>query len=298
MIPSIFLLLAMSGPMTEPDTLRVMTWNVHYFVPVTVNAEGKVATAAGGAESVIAGIVTAARRYDLDVIALQEATPRKHVMEAVRRLGWQVRWFRGAWTGDGWRQGFPGAILTRLPILESRDRPDLDPYSSDDAFSRTFGEVVINYNGKRVVLMTVHLLPSWKNTTSIRLREIAAVERATQRHRKRNLSVIVMGDANHQPATPEYEAWVRAGFTDSYLASGGDPVGGWTCPSTGLTERIDYVWVTGPLSYQVLESRPLSDDEFHIDPARSDDGALSDHVPVIAVLGSRVRPSERPNDKR
>ena len=298
MIVSCILLLAMSGPVTETDALRVMTWNVHYFVPVTVNAEGKVVTATGGTESVIAGIVTAARRYDLDVIALQEATPRKHVMEAARRLGWQVRWFRGAWTGDGWRQGFPGAILTRLPILESRDRPDLEPYSEDDAFSRTFGEVVVSHNGNRVVLMTVHLLPAWKNTTSIRLREIAAVERATQRHRKQNLSVIVMGDANHHPATPEYEAWVRAGFTDSYLASGGDPLAGWTCPSTGLTERIDYVWVTGPLSHQVLESRPLSDDEFHVDPSRSGDGALSDHVPVIAVLGSRIRPSVPPKDQR
>ena len=135
MITSLVLFLAMSGPMTESETLRVMTWNVHYFVPVTVNTEGKVVTAAGGAESVIAGIVTAARRYDLDVIALQEATPRKHVMEAARRLGWQVRWFRGAWTGDGWRQGFPGAILTRLPILESRVRADLDPISTDHAFS-------------------------------------------------------------------------------------------------------------------------------------------------------------------
>ena len=60
MIPSLVLLLAMSGPVTESDALRVMTWNVHYFVPVTVNAEGKVVTAPGGAESVIAGIVTAA----------------------------------------------------------------------------------------------------------------------------------------------------------------------------------------------------------------------------------------------
>ena len=88
MITSLALFLAMSGPMAESETLRVMTWNVHYFVPVTVNAEGKVVTAPGGAESVIAGIVTAAQRYNLDVIALQEATPRKHVMEAARRLGW------------------------------------------------------------------------------------------------------------------------------------------------------------------------------------------------------------------
>ena len=297
MIPSLVLLLAMSGPVTESDALRVMTWNVHYFVPVTVNAEGKVVTAPGGAESVIAGIVTAAQRYNLDVIALQEATPRKHVMEAARRLGWQVRWFRGAWTGDGWKQGFPGAILTRLPILESRDRPDLEPYSIDDAFSRTFGEVVVTHRGSLLVLMTVHLLPSWKNTAHIRLREIAAVERAAQRHRNLNRSVIVMGDANHQPGTPEYEAWVQAGFTDSYLASGGDPVGGWTCPSTGLTERIDYIWVTGPLSNQVLEARALADDEFHVDRDSPGDGALSDHVPVFTVLGSRVRPSVGQSDK-
>ena len=141
------LLVAIAGPVTEPDTLRVMTWNVHYFVPVTVNTDEKVVTAAGGAESVISGIVTVARQYQLDVIALQEATPRKHVMEAARRLGWQVRWFRGGWIGDGWKQGFPGAILTRLPILESRDRPDLQPYAIDDAFSRTFGEVIVMHRG-------------------------------------------------------------------------------------------------------------------------------------------------------
>lgn len=264
-----------------------MTWNVHYFVPVTVNDEEKVTTAAGGAESVIAGIVTAANRYDLDVIALQEATPRKHVMEAARRLGWHVRWFHGGWTGDGWKQGFPGAILTRLPILESRNRPDLDPFAIDDTFSRTFGEVVVMVDGNPLVLMTVHLLPSWKNTTDIRLREIAAVERAVLRHRKLGRSVIVMGDANHQPATPEYEAWIRAGFTDTYLASGGDPRGGWTCPSTGLTERIDYIWVTGPLSNRVLEAGALTDGEFHVDRSKPGDAALSDHVPVFAVIGAR-----------
>ncbi|MGE4619329.1 MAG: endonuclease/exonuclease/phosphatase family protein [Planctomycetota bacterium] len=269
----------------EAQSLRVMSWNVHYFVPVTVGDVGKVKSAAGGAESVVEGIVTAAHRYQLDVIALQEATPRRQVMEAARRLGWQVRWFRGGWTGDGWKQGFPGAILTRLPILESRDRPDLDPYGVDDAFSRTFGEVVVLHRGVPVVLMTVHLLPSWKNTTEIRLREIAAVKRAALRHRSLDRSVIVMGDANHQPATPEYEAWIEAGFTDAYLAGGGDPRGGWTCPSTGLAERIDYIWIAGTLSQQVREARVLSDDEFHVDRSRPDDAALSDHLPVFAELG-------------
>ncbi|MEC9477200.1 MAG: endonuclease/exonuclease/phosphatase family protein [Planctomycetota bacterium] len=291
----VLMLLSLGTPVPDGE-LRVMTWNIHYFVPVTVNADEKVVAAAGGAESVIEGIVTAARRYDLDAIALQEATPRKQVMEAARRLGWQVRWFHGGWTGEGWKHGIPGAIMTRLPILESCDRPDLAPYAIDDAFSRTFGEVVVLHQGDPLVLMTVHLLPAWKNTTEIRLREIAAVKRAAERHRKLSRSVIVMGDANHQPATAEYEAWVKAGFTDSYLASGGDPVGGWTCPSTGLTERIDYIWVTGPLSNQVLEARALADDEFHIDRSEPGDGALSDHIPVLAILGSRQHRSDQGGD--
>jgi endonuclease/exonuclease/phosphatase family metal-dependent hydrolase len=281
---SLPLILLCLGAPTAGDELRVMTWNVHYFVPVAVDEHGKTVAAAGGASSVVDGIVMAARRHDLDAIALQEATPRKHVMEAARRLGWQVRWFRGGWTGDGWKQGFPGAILTRLPILESRDRPDLAPYSVDDTFSRTLGEVIVIHRGKPVVLMTAHMLPSWQNTTEIRLREIAAIERASSRHLRQNRSVIVMTDANHQPDTPEYLAWGKAGFVDAYLASGGDPEAGLTSPSTSLTERIDYIWVAGQLANQIVESHPLTDSEFHIDRDRSVDTALSDHVPVICIL--------------
>jgi len=275
---------AAGSPASKPAKpgLRVITYNIHAFDPVAATDDGRARIAD------VRACGQLLRRYAMelalhrpDVVALQEASPKKLVEQLAAALKMHVAFFPGGWKNKGWPDGIAGAILTRLPILEAADRPGVAPYQEGrNLFSRHFGRVLIRAGGRKIAVYTAHLLPTYKNTTHVRLGEIRAVAAAARADRKARRSVIVLGDMNHRPSTPEYRAWIDAGFTDAFAAKGrGGPL---TCSNTKLEERIDYVWTMGPVVDRLQACRVLREGAFRCHLADPTSWALSDHLPVLA----------------
>ena len=269
-----------SGP-----TLRVVTYNIHGFGPVAAHDSGRVALRRMmGRKQLIRRLALELSLYRPDVISVQEAHSEARTQELARALDMHMAYFPGGWKGKGWPEGISGAILSRFPIIEVEDCPrEAGSERPEKIFSRHFGRALIDVDGTTVAVYSAHLLPSWENTTSIRLSEIGGIVRTLKGDREAGRSVIVLGDMNHAPDTPEHRAWLEAGFIDSFAAKGkGTPL---TCPSIAPRERIDYVFVAGPLSSRLKECRVLYEGAFRVSADDLSSYALSDHLPVLAIFG-------------
>lgn len=265
----------------EPPPLKVLTYNIHYWVPVTPKPEGKAAFRAAAAGDVVGLFVQALAPLELDILGLQEARDPDKVADLATRLGMQHVFFPGGWKSKGWPRGIPGAILVRGEILESADCPlvghDARP---KDLFTRHFGRALVRTARGEVAVYSVHLLPSWKNTEHIRLAEIAEIEKAIAADRAKGRSIVVLGDCNFDATTEEYRAMAKTGLTDAFGARGAGPA--MTCPTATPKERIDYLWIDGPLTARLHATRVLTEAPFGLHEDNSAGYALSDHLPVLA----------------
>ncbi|MHC5058038.1 MAG: endonuclease/exonuclease/phosphatase family protein [Planctomycetota bacterium] len=213
-----------------------------------------------------------------DIIALQEAHDETRVAELAAHLRMAHVYFPGGRRYEGWRTGISGAIVTRYPVLESRNlAPGGRDATGDGLFSRCCGRVVLDSDCGELAAYCAHL---HHIDPAIRQREIARVLDAVSRDTEAGLPGIVMGDLNHGPDSEEYRLWVVAGLRDCFDAQGTEPSMTW--PSDVPRERIDYIWTFGPLSERLGACRVLSEGAFLARRGDPGSSALSDHLPVVA----------------
>jgi len=272
-------------PTSKTQPLRVITYNVHAWGPIAATDAGrKRARQMTSRGQLLPRLALELQLHDPDVIALQEAHSEAKVKQLAALLKMDYAYFPGGWQGKGWEEGISGAILSRSKIVAREDRPSIDPaIKKDKLFSRCLGRVVIAHGGEQIAIYCAHMLPSWKNTTHIREAEIGALAVATEKDLKAGRSEVVMGDMNHDTRAPEYRLWQKHGLLDAVLERRGDKARN-TCPSHGPKERIDYVFVAGPLKQRLREARALHAGAFLVRSADAASYALSDHVPVLAVF--------------
>ncbi len=267
----------------ETHSLRVITYNVHGFGPIArKGVDRSPISRMVKAGQLVERFALELELYRPDVIALQEAVPEARVQKLAKRLGMKAVFFPGGWKGKGWPRGIAGAVLTHLPIVESEDCPGVSATNRTKVFSRFFGRIAVKLGEEEVAIYAAHMLPTWKNTTKIRLAEIAVINAAKQRDQTAGRSVIVLGDMNHKPKTDEYRAWLAAGFLDAFAAKGTGP--DQSCPSDAPKERIDYVFIHGPLKARLHQCRILHEGAFRLHGSDPSSYALSDHLPVFAVF--------------
>ncbi len=274
---------ACHSPEPSPRPWTVVTYNIHGGGPIAKNQEAKVALrAARGERRMWAWLAAELRNLDADVIGLQEVPSEAFCTELAKVLGMHYAFFRGGWRGKGWPDGIAAAILSRDPITEATSCPLAEHESRPkDLFTRGYGKVVVEPAGGQTAIYVAHLLPAWKNTTHIREGEIREIAASAALDRRRGRSVLVLGDMNHHPEMPEYRLWKEHGLVDTVArhAPAGDQR---TCPSTGPTERIDYVFVAGPLADRLRGAGREFGGIWSVDPNVKSSFALSDHLPVIA----------------
>jgi endonuclease/exonuclease/phosphatase family metal-dependent hydrolase len=249
--------------------VRVLTWNLQ-------GSRG-VDTAA------VADIIG---RTGAEIIALQEIR-RRQVGALGSALGIDERWWVFKhWPVVGRPEGLAvltshrlvatsSAVLQRAPFWSWR--------------RRVVAEATLSRDGERFAVVNVHLSPH--DAAARRGREAdVVIERATTN----SPTPILCGDLNEAPDGPAYRAFLRAGWTDAWLAAWGADaeVSGatnWTADrrvGRPPTQRIDYVFA--PPGW-VVESSALA-----VEPDRFDDVArLSDHLPVVATLRPPASGSER-----
>ncbi len=218
--------------------------------------------------------------YQPDIVSFQEAPPKDTVARIAEQMGMKFVFFPGGWEGnDDWPGGFPGAIMTRLPIIESENCPLAQGRSQEDLFTRHWGRAVLQTNTEELAFYSAHLHP---NDEVIREREVVEILAVMKQDLQSDRSFLFQGDLNHKPSDPEYKRWMEAGLLDAYAAKG---IGqAFTVPSAKPRSRIDYIWIHGPLAQRLLECRVLFEGAFRTNPDDRQSFALSDHIPVLATF--------------
>lgn len=211
--------------------------------------------------------------YQPDIVNFSESPSEEIVKEVAGYLGMQQVRFP---SGEHW----PGTLMSRYEITESENCP-LGRERPSDLFTRHWGRAtVILPGGEGLVIHSVHLHPRPQEPR--RRKEIEVLLETIKPDLDTDKSMLLMGDLNHIPDTPEYKLWVEAGWVDTFAQVGQGE--GLTCPSDRPVKRIDYVWARGKLAQQIVEARPLFEGAFRVNLADGESFALSDHVPQLAVF--------------
>ena len=216
----------------------------------------------------------ALRPFNSDVITFAESPAEWVVKEIADRLGVRHLFFK---SGDA----YPGALMTRLEIIEWANCPVVGGERPKDLFTRHWGRAVVRTPLGDVVVHSVHLHPS---DNAIREREVTEVLEAMQRDFKSGRPVVIQGDFNHTPARPEYARWVAAGLTDTWVAAGRGSEITMPKPTGEPPKRIDFIWTYGPITKRLRDVRVLNLPPFTLVPNDHDSVALSDHCPVMATF--------------
>jgi len=220
--------------------------------------------------------------YRPDIVTFQESPSEETVASIAQQLGMNYAYFPGGWPGSaGWPGGFPGTIMSRFPIVEKNNCPLREGTRPDDLFTRHWCHAVVDMGKERLSVYSAHLHPS---DAAVREREVTEILKVLEPELDTGTPLLFQGDLNHAPDGPEYGRWVEAGLMDTFAAQGaGVDV---SIPSTDPRQRIDYIWVHGPLTKQLIESRILFEGQFRTNPADPRSFALSDHIPVLAEFRS------------
>lgn len=218
--------------------------------------------------------------YRPNIINFSES-PREDVVAAIAEtLNCDYVFFPGG------NSGCPGSILTNYEIISSENEPLIhqDGNHSKKLFTRHWGKAKLRLpDGKNLTVHSAHLRPFRKSPddTEIRLAEIKEILDAVQDDIANGSdSVLLQGDLNHVPDTPEYEALINGGLMDAFCIGGqGD---GYTINSIIPTRRIDYIFCAGELSQQRMDCKVLFEGNFRMNTEDPKGYALSDHLPVLA----------------
>lgn len=211
-------------------------------------------------------------RYQPDIINFSESPSEAITKGIAERLKMHHVRFP---SGGSW----PGTILSRYEILESKNTPVLKGERPADLYTRHWGRAAIQLPGEeRLIVHSAHLFPT--TDPERRLREIPLMIESMRPDLEAGHSMLLIGDLNHTPDTREHELWLEAGWVDTFSRVGkGD---GFTIRADTPSRRIDYVMAAGPIAERIVESRPLFEGAFRLDLNDADAFALSDHLPQLA----------------
>ncbi|RIK74076.1 MAG: hypothetical protein DCC68_23715 [Planctomycetota bacterium] len=214
--------------------------------------------------------------YEPDIVNFSESPSEAIAKEVAGHLGMHHVRFP---SGGNW----PGTLLSRFEIAESENVP-LGRERPKELFTRHWGRATIKLpSGESLIVHSAHLHPA--DDPATRLVEIRAMLAAMKSDLDAGRSMLLIGDMNHRPDAEEYKLWTGAGWVDTFAKVGqGD---GLTFKSDKPDRRIDYVFAAGPIAKQSVESRPLFEGAFRLNPADEHAFALSDHLPQFARFGPR-----------
>ena len=260
-----------------PKRLRTITYNVY-----ACKGWSRAKYEAGGMDKPaprehlqkMAGEFAAALRpFDPDIVTFQEG-PQEWV---VRAIGDALALPNLVYfpSGGNW----PGAVLTRYRVVSSQNGPLVEGTRPKDLFTRHWGKAVLETPAGALLLHSAHLHPS---DSAIREREVTEILKAIERDRAAGGPLILQGDLNHPPTSPEYPRWKGAGLVDTFEAAGmgAEP----TIPADAPKGRIDFVWALPPFAARAQEVRVLNEPPFRPEKPDPASLSLSDHMPVMATF--------------
>lgn len=212
------------------------------------------------------------KTYGADIVTTSESCDESAVAALAEAMGFAYVYFEspGLW---------PGGLVTQYKVLESENCP-LGGKRRSEHFTRHWGRAVLEMDdGKPLIVHSVHTFAQWAD---VRCWEVKQMLDVMEQDLKTGHSVIVQGDFNHTPYGPEYPLWLDAGLVDTFAQVHGETDEGKTLLRPQPRDRLDYVLAGGPIANQLVDARPLYEDDFRLYEDRPDFVALSDHLPQLA----------------
>lgn len=215
--------------------------------------------------------------FSPDMVTLQEGPSEDSVARFAKELGMNYAYFPGGWKGNlKYPGGFPGAVVTRFEIEESKNRPSAGEPHDEALFTRHLGYAKLGTPFGILHVVSTHF---HANEHEIRMQETAAIIDFIETLRGSG-SILLQGDLNHRPEDPEYSLLAGAGLVDigKVMGIGDTP----TSSSIRPRSRIDYIWSTPDLAGRAQSAMVLNKPPFVPETDVPSSYALSDHLPVMA----------------
>lgn len=237
-------------------------------------------------------IVLQLELYQPNIISFSEAPTKENtVVEMAKRINMNYAYFAGDENGES---KWPGCILTNYELFSSENRPFInkDSKSTKGLFTRHWGKAKLRLDdGSFLTVHSVHLYPTTEEgAREIRLAEIEELLKSINYDLDHgSKSVLLQGDLNYIPETPEYERLKEGGLIDMFAQKGSGK--GYTARPTyypdsteseELSRRIDYIMAKGSIADKIVHCRTLYEGSFRLNNDDPKSFCLSDHIPVLA----------------
>ena len=243
-----------------PATVRLATFNIHH----AEGADGKL-DLDRVAEAVRAADIVAVQEVDVRFRARSEFVDQAEALG--RRLGGQVVFTGNLTEGDG---QYGVALVSRFPILESKNHPLPRSAGRENAEPRGLLAVTVAVGGRPLRVHVTHLAHDSAADRTMQVDRVRAIVAAGSGPK------VVMGDLNFRPDSPAYarllgpadaqpllvDAWAKVGEGDGFTIGHSDKTRG----------RIDYILLSPDLAANLIAAR--------VDQATQ----ASDHQPLFATL--------------
>ena len=254
--------------------MRVGTYNVLGLTGYPAEEAQKEIDRPGG-EKNIAHFTGVFSELRCDVLGLEEGVAVRSMQKIARGLDRHLATFPSpiAW---------PGHVLSRYPVLESRVFSHTVPSDEVPPFSRTSGAALLEIDAfTRLWFVVLHLHPS--------IIELRNVEADMIRDRLKGLmtvtdNVIVVGDLNC-----EVEERLHHNLKDLRFVNAMEAVGGGiqlTMDTAGIRPHaIDHIYASSSIASRLRSAEVVRREGFRHDGPQAEGVFVhSDHLPVVADL--------------
>lgn len=254
--------------------MRIVTWNVLGLTgyPRDIAPD---AIDVPGSEKNCAHFASVFGDLNADIIALQEGVTHKTAQDIASRLGAHLATFPSP-------INWPGHVLSRYPIIESRTFSHAVPAESVPRFSRTAGAALLQVSeSQHLWVVCVHLHPG---DTDLRAHEGDLLRERLEQLRQVCDNVVVLGDFNCDVSEPVHQHLRELGFANAMEAVGGGLQ--LTMDTDGVKPwKIDHIYVSDELASTLVSAEVFRESGFRTDPPRPE-GVWdhSDHLPVRTDL--------------
>jgi len=209
-----------------------------------------------------------------DVLALQEGPS----LETMRRIAEQLEVHLAAFPSPS---AYPGYLLSRHPIRESRVYAHPGPGGKDGPFSRCAGAARLQIDSEEVWVADIHLHP---HDVALRVREAAGLAAHLTAFAADQALAVVMGDFNSQTGEAVHQMLAERGFVNAMVRVGGGIAP--TMDTAGVRPlAIDHIYVAPRLAGKLVSAEVVRGPGFRVDePAPPGAWVHSDHLPVIGEV--------------
>jgi len=254
--------------------VKIATYNVLGLTGYPA-AEANKEIGAVGSEANIAHFADVFTSLQCDIIALQEGIAVRPMQQIAKKMGYYLATLPSpiAW---------PGHVLSRYPIGESRTFSHMVPGEEVPAFSRTAGAVLLEVGrDEKLWVVDVHLHPG---DVALRAREGEILSRRIRELLAVSANIVVLGDFNSEVDEKVHEQLRALDFANAMQAVGGGLAA--TMDTVGIqTHYIDHLYFSPLVAAKLKSAHVVRAAGFrHDGPQVEGLWVHSDHLPVVAEL--------------